>query len=641
MKKFNPILKVCLLFLAPFAILCGSSEKVSAQDTGYDRHKCFIESQLYEVDATRSSGLKMTYTATYLITGREGTIYSTAGIGYQKGDKVDIHYARIEDMNGNVVRELRKSDIHDRQAVSSGAMYMDHFIKYFELLHNRYPYRLVYSYTVIHRRYISLIDIVESGHLPLLNSVVSLTVPQDKEIDMKYGNVSEPEVARVDSSGQYIDPQDPRTDYNTKYTWKYSYHPPVPEIRSYGESIGMPKIVVNPVEFEYGVKGSMATWESYGNWLYALNEGLDELPESEQYAIITLLAGVDDDLEKMKILYRYMQERNRYVNVSMNIGGLKSYPASYVCANRYGDCKALATYMRAMLKFIGIECYTVSVWSGHTHPEVRDDFPSHDFNHVINVIPYKGDTIYMECTSKNVPFGYIHSDIQGRKALLRKKSGSHLIDIPAMQAEDVKCLYGYDIAVDGDGNAAVHIDRMLHGENYEFFDGLANSLDKMTVDKYIRDNIYSGNYELTGYDIVKEDREQPEISFTADFTTSGFLRIYGKNAVISNFPLYIPPFEHPDKRRSYVEIAISSYDEYTLTYDIPSIAPGALPKPVKIESKYGAYEANYSLDGGKLVVSKSILLNAGIYPLDEYPDFYDFISRVRKEERSKLNISIL
>ncbi len=622
----NYVLAVCLAFAAVF---CCRADNAPARYSATDRHKCLIEKKQYDVEITQPYTRKITVTNSLLITGREGTRYATVGIGYQKGDKVQIHYAHIEDMQGNVIRKLKNSEVEETQDISSAIMYSDHFIKHFKLLHNSYPYRIVYSYSVTQKGYLGLLNYQEGTALCVGDAVVSLTVPAGAGgIDMRYENVAAPEVAESDGT--------------TKYTWRYSYDPLPPEYWPHEASLGIPKMTVNSDNFEYGVKGSLATWESYGNWLYALNEGLDELPGYEKAVIDNMLDGVDDDLEKMKILYYYLQDNHRYINVSMDIGGHKSHPASYVCANRYGDCKALTTHMKAMLKYIGIESHYAFVWLGEDYPEMDEDFPdANSFNHVINVVPYKGDTIFLECTSKINPFGYVHSDVQGRKALLGDGAGSRLMDIPAYGPEDVKCLYNYNINIDAKGTAAIHIENKLHGGEYEMFNEIASSLDKTSAEKYIRDRIYSGTYELLDYGIAKPDRGTAEVTFSADLNADGASRLYGKTAVITNFPIYFPTFEHPSERRTDLEILTTMNDEYLSTYDMPFVEFTNLPEPVKIVSEYGTYTAEYSYSEGKLSIRKTLLLHAGTHTLAEYSAFYDFISRIRKTETQKLTLNIL
>jgi hypothetical protein len=234
-----------------------------------------------------------------------------------------------------------------------------------------------------------------------------------------------------------------------RYIWESDYLKPVTnEIYSDTKTSNIPYVVVAPIRFVYGVEGSCENWGTFGNWVYRLIKDLDVLPVDEKEKVAQLTSGLKDRKQIVKVLYHYLQDHTRYINVTMDIGGLKPYPASYVALNKYGDCKALSNYMKALLKQAGITSYYTIVYRGNDPYEVQKDFPGPQyFNHVILTVPMDKDTLWLENTNNIGPFETISTDIQGREALLVDEHNSKIIRIPALNKKNVAKCWKFDITI--------------------------------------------------------------------------------------------------------------------------------------------------------------------------------------------------
>ncbi|MBP1618358.1 MAG: hypothetical protein H6Q14_2185 [Bacteroidetes bacterium] len=579
-----------------------------------------------KVEYYQIKGDKVTETDTLVIqiNNRQGE--EDICIGYTKGDKLSIDGAWIEDMEGNVVRKLSMKDIKDRNYNSESVFFGDYFIKYFSLKHHAYPYKIIYCYRISYSKSFGACRVdcrVEDK--PVHSGILVVELPWDETIKHKEVNVKSPEIV---SDGIF-----------QKYTWRYSYTPLDNKELNQQKTIGDEPIVrVLPTKFKYGVAGSFDSWQSYGNWVYRLNKGRDELPLAEQSKITSLINGVPDAKTKAKILYRYLQDYTRYINVSLKLGGFQSYPASYVSENKYGDCKALTYFMQAMLKHAGITSFPTLVLAGEDLPKTDTSFPFPEFNHVILCIPFEKDTVFLECTAKNIPFGYLGTFTQDRPVLIVEENSSHITHTPALKEKDVRCSTTFNVNPE---QSEVTFKSMLRGKKYEYFNSMESYISRNQMDIYIRNGVMPSSSELLEYSILKNDRNIAEIRFNAKVRVENIFQAYGKNLRIKPFPISLPLYETPGKRKSGLQFDYPECYSDTIVYHLGNQSIPKAPSNVSIQSKYGSYSISYTIGQNTLTCTKALSIPSGKVDLKDYKSFYEFIQSIRNIEYRTIYTEIL
>ena len=558
------------------------------------------------------------------INERNGDIDAQIAIPYSKGETVDVLYAYIKDKNGLTVRKLKKSEIKTQSYINDISLYEDDFIKMFELKHNNYPYTIHYAVKITKSKFLQItaLSLLYERSLVKEGKVVVETTP-NTPIKYKQQHMEEPE--RQEKNGII------------KYTWKYHYVPLQNiEINADYNTAEIPQLTIVPLHYKYGEKGSWESWQTFGNWIFRLNKGRDILPESEKRKVMQLIAGISDNKEKAAILYRYLQQSTRYINVTIDIGGLQSYPAEYVCTNRYGDCKALSNYMLALLKYADIPAYYTLINSGRNYPEIDENFPFQAFNHAILTIPFDSDTIFLETTNKNIPFGYVPTSIQGKKALMISENNTRFITLPIKKAAEVSCSRNIYVR-----NNSVQLNSTQRGGNYEDFNFLNAHLNKTITDKYLRNNILPiGAYQLTNYDFHITSPDSAQIDLNAQLKMENVINKYDNNIIITPFAILLPKYEYPTNRILGVQINIPTYYKDTIIYELGS-GITKIPENIEINTPFGFYNLRFELASNKFIVYKTILLYAGKYNLNKYEEFYAFMQAIISNENKKLYLTTL
>ncbi len=147
---------------------------------------------------------------------------------------------------------------------------------------------------------------------------------------------------------------------------------------------------------------------------------------------------------------------------------------------------------------------------------------------------------------------------------------------------------------------------------------------------------------MTHYGIERPHRDSTFVEVRMEATSPGAYRVMGETMILDNISLGVPAYESPDNRKSSVQIDLPRNDRMTVEYRFDQMRLAAIPQDVTIETPYGIYSIVFGMpDPGILTVTKRIEINAGKIPLEEYPAFYDFMSRIRRRENSKHQISVL
>lgn len=552
-----------------------------------------------------------------MINNRDGEEYAKINIPFSKMNKVSKIEAYIKDKNGVIVKKLRSGDIIEHNSFSDGSFYEDNFVKEFTLIHNVYPYFIYYSYQLQEDAFFLLDDWSPCifKDIPTLKATLTLEVPTGYKFRYSAHLIDSTKVDTLDA--------------RLKYTWKASYSNQIEsEIYSPDKWEFVPEVVIVPDRFVYNREGSLSSWKAYGNWESQLLDGLNDLPVNELNQINLLINGVKDDKDKIKILYHYMQDATRYINVSIKTGGMKPYPASYVSINKYGDCKALSNYFKSVLGYIDIPSFYTNIQAGDQIKKIDQAFPSMQFNHVILCIPLSKDTVWLDCTSDG-PFGYLGTFTQNRPSFIVDKDNSRFINTPSLSKKEVLDTRTIQINSDTDNEMKAIFHTISRGESFERLSGLTRSASDSRKSQIIRNYLIESGFEMIDFNLIPAHRDSAFI--TLDYTAKAekYFKKYGNELLIPLVPFSIPLFKEPKNRKYPVQIDFPINETDTVLYQLPAgYQLSVMPKDQAINTIFGTYTIRFYQKSDKVEVIKNFFLNAGNYPLTRYPDFYKFVKTV-------------
>jgi hypothetical protein len=551
-------------------------------------------------------------------------------INYNRNSSVVSLDFRIYDALGfDITRTYKKLEAKDESAIDGGTLYSDDRCKTISPVIVQYPVTFEYSYEISFHliAFYPAWAPITAPNMSLQDAVFRLETPSNLKPRYKEVNMIPPATIRNEEK---ID----------LYTWEIHgiaaiepepFSPPLFEL--------IPYLLLAPGHIRYeSYDEPFSSWNDIGKFSSYLNRGRDELPDETHEKLKGLLKDCTDDLSRIKIIYRYMQGRTRYIGVQVGIGGWQPTPADYVDRKGYGDCKGLVNYTKALLKSAGIESYYTLVNGGTNAPPVITDFPSEQFNHVILCVPGKGDTTWLECTDQHQAFGFLSSFTDDREALLVTENGGQLTRTPVYGIAQNWSSRRADLEIDDFGNATARIIKRFGGiqsdKVQEVFHDDPNEQKKSFYNKCKLPDcrINSLSYSLLG-DFNPLGKEEADI-FIPGYASLSNSRYFLPVVFPDRMPL-LP--ENTMKRKKPVVIGRSFQDSDTITVSMPqNLSPEFIPGKQQIENQFGRYLLSIQQLDGKIVCIRSFSINKNRYPASEYVNLVAFYKKVLKADQTKV-----
>jgi hypothetical protein len=551
---------------------------------------------------------------------------------YDQTTKIAKIEARTYDALGNEIRVYKRKDFRDVSVGDGFSVFNDDRMLYLDYTPIGYPFTVVFE-REIHTSNTAFIrnwSPLPSYYVSTEKDVVTVNYPVALGFSYKEFNFSDK--FKIDKK---------ETPGSISYTAS-NIHALKGEETSPEWTQIVPTIYFKVEKFSLeGIDGQAATWKDFGKWYFDnLLTGTDVLPIETQNTIRNLVGSEKDPVKIARIVYKYVQEKTRYVSIQVGIGGFKPMLASDVDKLGYGDCKALTNYTRSLLETVGITSYfTLVNADDYTQKNLHTDIVSMQGNHAILTLPVGDSYIWLECTSQISPFGFQGPFTDGRDVLLVKPDGGEIVKTRPLLEKDNSQLTTGTYRISAEGLISGKLSIVTTGSQYAKTFAKARYSEKDKEDYYKN---YFGNINSLKLEHIDFKNDADNIQFTQNIALSApaYASINSDRLMfaLNAFNQSNNTPKHYRSRENPFQVNRGYYDEDEIAIDLPEgFEIEALPADFELNTKYGDYQMHIEKKSAtSLLYKRTLLIKNGFYPNTEYEAYRQFREQVAKSDNAKV-----
>ncbi|MBX9806778.1 MAG: DUF3857 domain-containing protein, partial [Flavobacteriaceae bacterium] len=301
----------CLIFLFFTTLLSAQkSEYTSLLIPDSLKQNANAVMRLDQTDIVISSQRKMNIKTKRVVTvlNEKGQEAIDAYEYYDKKTTIESILATVFDAFGNEIKKIKRKDFKDQCATDGGTVFSENRYVYLDYTPTQYPFTIIYeseietSTTAFIPQWFALNDY----QLSVEKSVLNVSYPEGlgfKKMEFNFFNFKINKTVDTATQLSYVATNilaQRQEDYSPTYTI-------------------FPKVMMGLELFHLeDVDGNAKSWKEYGQWYSdKILTGTTELPEETKAKMKKLVGDEKDPIKKAEMVYKYMQEKSRYVSIQV------------------------------------------------------------------------------------------------------------------------------------------------------------------------------------------------------------------------------------------------------------------------------------------------------------------------------------
>lgn len=318
------------------------------------------------------------------------------------------------------------------------------------------------------------------------------------------------------------------------------------------------------------VLGSVESLYSYySNFLKNVNQNED--PILKKFTM-QLVEGSKNEEEKIKRIYKFVQDQIKYVAFESGYEGFIPRNASLIFERKFGDCKDMASIINEMAKYADVKNVNFA-WIGTRElPYTYEELPTPAVdNHMIATYEANNEVIFLDGTDAQVAFGLPSGFIQGKEALIAKGTSYKIVKAPIISAHLNKYEDQYEYTI---------IDNKIIGKGNLKTHGLTRSSllnalgdDQKNREKNMKIILERGNDKLNITSFKEMNLAEKELPYTIEysFENENYAVTAGEETYLNMF-LQKPFLEYlfNDERKTTADLERLQMFDIKTSFKIPA-----------------------------------------------------------------------